>query len=145
MATSIKIGTWHERVSRNVDRHPTSYAADWQTHQTKAGEYPVVLVFETGYLIPMPYWLMVGIGSRVVAGMTFSGFGGVNYSSSAIEPRDEPLVLQMYAYSLPNLVRDGHITVDPAWAWLVTNNLTKAAMERNLTWAGLREMGGVHC
>lgn len=114
----IHIGTWHETAPRELSRSPSYYAADHEELITKAGDYRVGITFEGGYNIPMPYWMLIGIDCRVTGGGLYSGFAGVNFACTPIEPRDDVYTIQGYSYQLLDLIKNGAVTIEPQWAWL---------------------------
>lgn len=135
----IHIGTYHEREARELNRCPGYYAADYETHLTIPGDYPVFMDFVSGYTIPMPYWLLYSIKSRVTGGRLFNGFGGLNFSSQEIEPHDSHYPVQTYDYTLKTAVEKGYITVFPDWAWLAGEHKDVIEHVRNyITWETLR-------
>lgn len=117
---TIKVGTWHERAAREVTRCPSYYAADTETLRTVPGDYPVRIAFVGGYMVPMPYWLLVGIDAERVDGRLYSGFGGVNFASTEL-PKGEAVryTIQGYDYELGKMVEDGHITLEPGFEWML--------------------------
>ena len=119
MSVCVRIGTWHEK-SREITRCPSYYAADHETLQTTAGDYPLELMFQNGYNIPMPYWLLVNIPSIRIDGALYSGFGGVNYARNEL-PKGESVLyhVQTYDYLLKDLVAKGTVTLNPGFEWLL--------------------------
>jgi hypothetical protein len=140
--TRICIGTWIEKESRTDTRCPGYYAADYEKYTTEPGEYPAYLDFSAGYTIPMPQWLIVGVPCRVTEGRTYNGFGGLNFSSQAIEPYDSKYIVQAYAYQIGHLVSTGKIRLDPCWEWLNQDSSLVFAhiRESGLTWEKLHDI-----
>jgi len=127
----IKIGFFNETASRKLTER-TSYAADRIEHETKPGKYPVYLTIESGYTIPMPYWLCYGIGSEIVEELYYSGFGGVNYHCDhKTERRASEYYVQTYAYLLPEMVEKGLIELLPGMEWALNR------LEHGKTWKEL--------
>lgn len=114
----VVIGQWHERESREVSHSPSYYAADWETLKTRTGDYPARVTFETGYTIPMPYWLLVKIDADRTGGRLYSGFGGNNFASRELPHEPAHLPVQAYAYEIHKLVAAGRLTLRPEYAWL---------------------------
>jgi hypothetical protein len=131
----IVIGTYHERESREITHNHTSYAADWQTVKTVAGDYPVRLTFEGGYLCPMPYWLLVAIDAEITDGRTYSGFGGFNTGSREVVRESTKHRLQMYDYSLAKLLADGTVTLLPEFEFLADVYGDSANHTARIEWA----------
>lgn len=120
MTSKVIIGTWHE-VSREITRCPSYYAADTETLLTIPGDYPVVLTFEGGYTVPMPYWVLVGIPTTRISGRLYSGFGGVNFASTPLKEGEAvTYTIQTYAYLLGKLVEEGRVTLRPGFDWLLS-------------------------
>lgn len=120
MGKTVTIGTWLEPEARTIDRCPSYYAADTETLRIVPGKYPLRVTFETGYTVPMPYWLLATVDTVRESGRLYSGFGGVNFASTELAP-GEPVrhTFQCYAYQLEELVAKGHVVVDPRFGWLV--------------------------
>jgi hypothetical protein len=116
---TIEIGTWHETQTREFSHCPSYYAADTETLRVKVGAYSVRLSFEGGYTIPMPYWLLIGIDTDRIDGRLYSGFGGLNFASTELPKAPVRYTIQMYAYQLAELVKDGRITLKPGFEWMV--------------------------
>ena len=108
------IGEWVEPESRNVQRSPSTYAADWETLRTKPGRYPVKVISIDGRPWGPPYYLYICIDADRVAGRMYSGFAGNNFASRELPLHHKPLVLQVYAYMLEELVNEGHIVPNEA-------------------------------
>jgi hypothetical protein len=140
MSTWVKIGKWHEAKSRDVTVH-TSYAADHIEHETVPGDYDLYCLFEGGYLIPMPYWLIARVDSKVVSGGMYSGFGGVNFAFTPADKGKSYYSTQLYAYMLPELVKNGIAIVDEEWQFLVQDSkeVHKHIRENWIDWNYLSE------
>lgn len=122
MPKTIQIGTWHEPAPREFTRCPSYYAADHETLRVQPGDYPAKVTFEGGYNIPMPYWLIVGVDCKRVSGRLYSGFGGVNYSSTELKPGEDVIhVIQAYAYQIKDMVKAGKLTLLPEYSWLTAD------------------------
>jgi len=119
MSVSIEIGVWHETENREFTHCPSYYAADSETLRVKIGNYPLRVTFEGGYIIPMPYWLLCGIDTDRIDGRLYNGFGGVNYSSTELPHEPVCYTIQMYRYQLPDLVKDGRVTLKSGFEWLL--------------------------
>lgn len=139
---TLTIGKWIEE-SRDITHCPSYYAADHETIRTKAGEYPVNLKFVGGYLVPMPYWLTIGIAGDRISGALYSGFGGVNYSKTDLPLEPTTYCLQLYSYGLPELVASGKVTLDAGFEWLAENKSAWQHEKAPKTWEALAAMGGV--
>ena len=137
MDTRVVIGHWVEKAPRELERCPGYYAADWEKHVTKPGRYPLVLIFVSGYMCPMPYWLVTAIDSEIVDGKTYSGFGGVNHSSKDATKGPSHYTVQTYDYTLPQLFEKGCVELLPGMEWALDREKGKA-----LTWEQVREMAG---
>lgn len=120
---TVRIGTWHEREARTVNRCPSYYAADHETLQTVPGDYPLNLRIVGGYTVPMPYWLLVSVPADRTDGRLYSGFGGVNFASTELPRERTTYTVQMYAYQLAELVAAGKVTVDAPFAGLVDDRI----------------------
>ncbi len=118
---TCRIGTWHEKATRDVVQCPSYYAADTETLRTAQGDYPISVGFQTGYSVPIPYWLFVAIDAEHISGRTYSGFGGNNFASRELPLESIPLRLQMYAYGLSDLVDSGKVTIDAEFEWLLSD------------------------
>lgn len=118
----VRIGTWIEKESREINRCPSYYAADHETLKTVAGEYPAELEFVGGYTVPMPYWLLVGIPADRIDGRLYSGFAGVNFASTELPKKRVTYHLQSYHYQIPELVEQGWLKLDPAFEWLLVKH-----------------------
>lgn len=113
------IGTWHEREARKITFCPSYYAADWQTILTTPGDYPAHLSWNLmGFTCPMPEDMHVLLPAQTIAGELNSGFGGVNFASTDIEPGPTWYGWTAYTYQIAKLVADGLVTLDPEWSWL---------------------------
>lgn len=155
MGRKIHIGNWIESEPRKV-QGGTYYAADWIEHELRPGRYPLYLTFEGGYLMPMPYWLLATVDSRILDGRLYSGFGGLNFASTKVEPKDSTYHFQLYSYQLPDLIDRGGAEVFPEWEpflqairadkdWIQSehgNDLCHKLrwVEENITWEKLAEM-----
>lgn len=124
MSTSVLIGKWVEKESRDITQCPSYYAADYEVLRTRVGEYPVRLTFQGGYIIPMPYWVLVGIDADRIEGKIYSGFGGVNYSSRDLPVGPKQYHIQAYQYHLTDMVKQGLIQLDSGFEWLITEGDT---------------------
>jgi hypothetical protein len=153
MSQSVVIGTWVEPEARVFTHCPSYYAADHETLRVKPGEYPVRVTFEGGYLIPMPYWLLIGLDTERVSGALYNGCGGVNYGSTEL-PAGEAVrhTLQLYAYNLrdpkpefatlgPGLVSSGKVKLDPRFAWLLEEKPWENP-DAPKTWEDVRNLQG---
>jgi hypothetical protein len=114
----VQIGWWIEKEARKVTNH-TSYAADHIEKVTKPGRYPLHLTFETGYTIPMPYWVLCKIDAETVGGGYYSGFAGNNFRFDPAQLGPSGTHVQMYAYQLPDLLDAGTVEIFPQWMPLV--------------------------
>jgi hypothetical protein len=121
MSKTVEIGTWIESESRDVVQSG-SYAADTELLRTREGEYPARVIFEAGYGIPKPYWLMVKIDADRISGKTYSGFGGVNFASRDLPLKPAPFRIQAYAYQIRDLVDAGKIEILPEYEWLTSDD-----------------------
>lgn len=130
MSKSILIGYINE-TGREITRCPGYYAADWEKLQLKPGRYEIRVTVEGGYTCPMPYWLVAGIDARRVEGKTYSGFGGVNYSSRDLPVEDVTYNFQTYAYHLQKLVDEGMVELLPGFELLAED---KIAFGKSLEW-----------
>lgn len=135
---TIKIGTWHEKESRDVVQH-TSYAADAIDIRTRPGDYDLNITFVAGYTIPMPMYLLAGIEAEVTGGGYYSGFGGVNHHFSPAKLGSTKENVQMYMYQLADLIDSGKASVDPEWEWLIYDTPWQRD-EAPKTWDELKEM-----
>jgi len=143
MGRTVIVGTWHEREARDITHCPSYYAADSETLRTVPGEYPVRLTFEGGYLVPMPYWLLIGINTTRVDGRLYSGFGGLNVSSTEL-PKGEAVrhTIQTYAYNVANLVARGDLTLAPGFEWLLEERAQWEAAGAPKTWDDVGALEG---
>ncbi len=135
MDVSIVIGHWVEKASREETRCPGYYAADWEKHVIKPGRYPLALIFVSGYMCPMPYWLVTSIDSEVADGQTYSGYGGLNTSSKNARKGPSTIPIQTYDYLLPEMVERGQVELLPGMEWALDKEKGKA-----FTWDQVREM-----
>ena len=135
---TLVIGSFTEKVERVLTRCPGYYAADHETHRTTPGSYPLRLVFVGGYIHPMPYWLLISIDSNIIDGKTYSGFGGVNYSSRDIPSGPSRWPVQTYFFGLQDLIREGTVKLLPEFEWVLDD-----AAVRAMTWDGLRALKAV--
>ena len=140
MSMTVTIGLWVEKEARTIGRCPSYYAADWERLETEAGEYPIQLVFENGYTAPMPYWTLVGIPARRLAGATYNGFGGANFSSNDLPQEPVKYVAQMYAYHLPEQVRQGLVKLLPEFAYLGDSDASWKHPDAPRTWEQVAEL-----
>jgi hypothetical protein len=141
MGTSVVVGKWIEKVSREETRCPSYYAADWETLVTIPGEYPLTLTFEGGYTIPMPYWLLCGIAATRKAGALYSGFGGNNFASTKLEAGESvALTLQMSAYKIRELVESGRVELLPGFEWLLDEKYSWQSARAPKTWADVAKL-----
>jgi len=112
MRTDKIIGYWIELESRDVHRSHTSYAADWEILRTTPGEYPVMVSNIQGAPVrngDRPYYLVINIDATRIAGRTYSGFAGNNFSHNALPLESKSLMLRPYFYTLDKLVEQGQI------------------------------------
>jgi hypothetical protein len=145
MSLALTIGNWHERAARDINHCPSYYAADSETLRTTPGAYPVRLVFQTGYNIPMPYWLCVAIPCTRVSGRLYSGFGGVNYSSTELKAGEAvDYHVQAYHYSLNDYIKQEIMTVRPSLNWLTQYDPMWKAPQHPQTWEALRALIAYH-
>jgi hypothetical protein len=137
----IQIGFWVESESRKVDRL-TRYAADRIEIETKAGEYPLLLSFETGYLIPMPYWLRTSISGEVVGGGYFSGCAGNNFGFTPAEKGPTQHRLNMYEYTIDELIKSGKVRLSERFAKVLKNHGSFMAWveAEHVTWDDLKKI-----
>ena len=136
---AVKVGVWVESRSRELTGH-TSYAADWITHVSVAGEYPLYLTFQTGYLIPMPDRVGATLVTEIVDGAYHSGFGGVNFAVT--KPGIGPSTYHVggYAYELQALIDAGTVRLDPGMEWATAAREHVKAM--GWDWPDIRVMSG---
>jgi hypothetical protein len=114
-----RVGTWHERASRELQRCPSYYAADWEKLQTIAGDYDATVMWVGGYTVPMPQWLLVSVPSTRLDGALYSGFGGLNFASTPLEKGERVNYhIQAGAYQIKECVAEGLLTLEPRWAFL---------------------------
>ena len=135
---AIFIGYLVEAKTRDERRCPGYYAADYEVHRTKPGKYPLRLLFSSGYTVPMPYWLLGAIDSEVVEGKTYSGFGGVNFSSRDLPSGPSKLHVQTSFNVLKDMIRDGSVELLPGMEWLLNDEAARAR-----TWDEIRTMAAV--
>lgn len=117
--SEVVIGMWIESEAREISHCPSYYAADHETLAIKPGYYPARLIFQGGYNIPMPYWLMVTLESERIEGRLYSGFGGNNFASTEL-PKGEAVrhSLQMYQYQIREYVAAGKLILSSGFEWL---------------------------
>lgn len=98
-------------------RCPGYYAADMETYYKIPGRYPIYLNFEfVGWIMPMPR-INVHADCYAVKCVTYSGFGGVNFSSKETGPRPtHPIVFQ--PSTLKDLVESGKAKILPGFDFL---------------------------
>jgi hypothetical protein len=146
MAVSVQIGWWVVRDGETVQRCPSYYAADYEVLRLKPGRYPLRLVFETGYLHPMPYWLTAGVDAERVEGALFNGCGGNNFGCVKLQSGESVRYgVQVYAYSVETggLEESGRVEFLPEraeWARALTRHVTRPGWLDGLTWDELRAM-----
>lgn len=139
--TKVKIGTWHERESRDITYCPSYYAADTETLRTIPGDVEAFVLFSGGYTMPMPYWLVVTVPATRVCGRLYNGFGGVNYSHTELPAGEDcPYHTQMYVYGIPELVEQGKLTLDPEFAFLALKDQRAMFNACPQTWEALAEL-----
>jgi len=112
------IGTWNEAEARTITRCPSYYAADWETLETRPGQYPARVEFIGGFDCPMPYWLLTSIEADRVGGALYNGICGNNFSSQSLPCEPVAYNVQMYSYEIPALVRSGKLTLAAGFEWL---------------------------
>lgn len=117
---TIEIGTWHAE-QKEITHCPSYYAADTETLQLKAGDYPARIKFQGGFTVPMPQWLLVSIPSVRVRGRLYSGFGGVNYAHTELKAGEAvDYNVQLDCRSIKTCVENGALTLAPEWEWLAS-------------------------
>jgi hypothetical protein len=120
MDVYVKIGTWHEKESREVTEH-TTYAADHIEHMTIVGDYPLYLFFRGGDNHPRIESAKVNLSTNVIGGGYYSGFCGNNFAFTP-EKLGASNYYDGYAYNdICELVADGRATLDPEWEFLNVN------------------------
>ena len=117
----IKIGTWIE-TERTLQRG-TEYAADYINHRTVPGEYDAFLTYEKVYhdgewVAVSSKDIIVTIETNITDGKLFSGFGGVNYGHTDVQPGPSKITLNPYAYHARDMVAKGNLVLDPDFWWL---------------------------
>lgn len=116
---AIIIGKWHEPDPREFSHCPSYYAADYEVLRVRPGVYPARLKFVTGYMVPMPYWLLIGIECERIDGRLYSGFGGVNFSSTELlKGETVKHTIQSNSYLIGEYVDRGMLALAPHFAWL---------------------------
>lgn len=105
------IGEYIEVESRDVRRCPSYYAADWEVLRTKPGRYPLIATFDN--LCADPYYVGAKVDADRIEGKLYSGFGGLNFASTDLPPREQPLHVQVYGYELSRMVESGRAVVSP--------------------------------
>lgn len=145
MSMSFLVGTFHELVSRKLTAH-TSYAADWILHETIPGDYPVYLTFEGGFTIPMPKGLGYTLKTRITDGAYYSGFGGVNYHETKVEPQDSVYPVYGCSSSARILIEDGRLELLPEWSWLNQeySQIIRYVNDKGMTWETLKALPGAY-
>ena len=133
----VKIGTWIEREPRK-DAEYTSYAADRIDVMIRPGRYDLFLTFETGYSIPMPYWLLAKLDADVVGGGYYSGFCGNNFAFTPAKLEPTKHHVQMYDYQLKELVAAGRVEVLPGFEWALKDK--RAYIAEPFTWDQVKAM-----
>jgi len=116
--TATRIGTWHERESRELIEYHTSYAADWRKVRTTAGEYPAYLVWKMHDPKPWADWFTTSVPAEVIDGKEYNGIGGYNYSSSPVRLGPITFSIGFYAFVIRDAVAKGHVTLNEGWEWL---------------------------
>jgi hypothetical protein len=120
MSRAIQIGWWVVKPGAEPISHcPSYYAADHEALQPLPGLYPARLVFEAGFNIPMPHWLVAGVDCTRISGELYSGFGGVNFAHTTLKPGEsKQYVHQCYDYQIPELARAGRLLLAEPYAWM---------------------------
>lgn len=142
MSSKALIGYWIEKAPRELEAH-TSFAADWITHRTRPGRYPVYMTFEGGYTVPMPYWVLCGIDSDVTAGKTYSALGGNIFASRDVKREPSKYHVQTYTGALAEMIDNGTLEVLPGLEWVRTCHEDICNGTRKVTWDNVREMAKV--
>lgn len=122
MTTSIVIGSWIVPLDYEFRRCPSYYAADWEVLRVKAGNYPARITFHSAgsYPFPMPQYLQVELPCTRVGGRLYSGFGGLNFSSTELSAGVAvPYTDQSYSYEIGRYAREGRLTLLPGFDWLI--------------------------
>lgn len=116
---TIQIGVFIEKESREMTHCPSYYAADYEIIKTKAGEYPLYVIFEGGYNVPMPEWLISAIDGERIYGALFSGCGGVNYHKTELAKEPVKYTVQQHSYQLREMVKSGRVRLNPKYNYLL--------------------------
>jgi hypothetical protein len=96
-----------------ITRCPSYYAADTETLQLTPGEYPVFPTTVDGREASWdnPYYINASVPAVRIDGRTYSGFGGVNFSSRELPHEPVQYGWSTYAYHLGHLLDTGKIRV----------------------------------